>query len=404
MEYKYSKSPKFYLYIITISQFFCLSLWFSSNALKDQFKILYNLSTFDLAIFSMVTIIGFVFFGLLISLFNIADILSGKVLFFVCAILGSITNLLASLSPNFILFLLFRFMTGGAIAGVYPIGMKLAASHFKEGRGFAIGLVVAAVIAGSGLPYLFNLIGIPSYVIVTSFASVLALIGGILVVLFVETGPYTGAKTTFSLSNIQKIIKSKSLLYANFGYFGHMWELYAFWIFCPIALAASYNAKYVDNQLLFFSASGFLIFVFGSLGSIYGGKVADSIGRTKFNIIMLTGSGFSSIIFGFFISNPFLLLIISLFWGLTVVPDSPQYSAMISELADEHLIGTALTIQTAIGFSVTLITVSYVPILEAVYGWGPSFLILIFGPLIGITSMLLLRKHPDKVKIASGLG
>ena len=389
------------LFILTLAQFFSLSLWFSANAVKDQYAALYNLTNTDLALYSIITIVGFVVFGFISSILNLADVIRPKNFFTISAIFGGIANIFTSVAPDFNWFLVFRFLTGAAIAGVYPIGMKLVSSHYKENRGLAIGILVSAVISGSGLPYIFNIFGAPSYILVAIFSSSISILGGLLVYKFVTEGPYM-SKGSLSITNVNKLIKSKPFIYANVGYFGHMWELYAFWIFGPLILGYSYNLLYDNDQLLFFSLSGFSIFIAGALGSIYGGKLSDTFGRTKFNIIMLSLSGLSSIIFGLFIKQPFLLLLVALVWGLTIVPDSPQYSAMITELVEESLVGTALTIQTAIGFTVSLITIFLVPLIETLYGWGNSLLILVLGPITGIIAMLLLRKHPESIKIANG--
>jgi MFS family permease len=396
------ENTKLILLSLTLATFFSLSMWFSSNAVKDQISELYDLTNIDLALYSIVTIIGFALAGTLFSIFNLPDILRPRNFFIYSTVAGSIFNFLAVLSPNFLLFLVFRFLTGASIAGVYPVAMKLTASHFKENRGFSIGVMVSAVIAGSGLPYIFNLFGTPDYLLLTLLTSILSLIGGFIVFQLVTEGPYIGKKSKFSLTNLKTLLKSKSFMYANLGYFGHMWELYAAWVFVPVVLAYSYNLLFFTNQLLFFSLSSFFIFALGALGSVYGGRLADSMGRTKFNIIMLVSSGLSGVLFGFFVNEPLILLIIALFWGLTIVPDSAQYSTMITELVDESLIGTALTIQTAVGFSITLITIYLIPVIQNSFGWENSFFILSLGPIIGILAMILLRRQPDSINIANG--
>lgn len=209
---KQEYSSKTNLMVLTISTFFCLSLWFSANAVKDQFTDLYSLESTDLGLYSIVTIIGFVVFGIFSSVINLPDIIRPRNLFVFSSFLGAIFNLLASLSPNFSFFLFFRFLTGGSIAGIYPIGMKLTASHYKEERGFAIGLMVSAVILGSGLPYIFNIFGSPNYVVITLISSVLSIVGGIFIFIFVSEGPYIGKELKFSLTNMKKIIKLKPFL------------------------------------------------------------------------------------------------------------------------------------------------------------------------------------------------
>ena len=182
-----------------------------------------------------------------------------------------------------------------------------------------------------------------------------------------------------------------------------MWELYAFWIWIPRFLEEAYSqSNSAGNAILYVSLGTFLIFISGALGNMAGGKISDSIGRTKFNIIMLSISGISSLIIGFFLNNLIFALLIAILWGLTIVPDSPQYSAMISELSDPAYIGTTLAIQTSLGFALTNISIWLLPILVNLVGWQFGFIFLVIGPLFGIFSLIQLRKEDDSIKIAQG--
>lgn len=397
------KSKPLILTIISISLLFSITVWFSANAITPQLINLWNLNPVNLALLSIILIIGFVIGGFFYSLFNLPDIIKTPLFFSFNALLAALGNFLAALSPNFTFFVTFRFITGVFLAGVYPTSMKLISSWYKRNRGFAIGILLGALTAGSGLPFIFNLTGLPNWRILLSLTSLLALIGSILIFLFIKEGPHLVQGAKFKISNIKELFSKKSVRYANYSYFGHMWELYAFWVWIPKFLQEVHSRTNPGIDVnIYFSLGTFLVFICGALGNIIGGKVADKIGRTKFNILMLAISGTSSLMIGFFLQNYILALVVAVIWGLTVVPDSPQYSAMISELSDPAFVGTALAIQTAIGFAISNITIWLLPIIVELIGWTFGFAFLVFGPIFGIISLIQLRKEPDSEKIALG--
>ncbi|MFW9819788.1 MAG: MFS transporter [Candidatus Thorarchaeota archaeon] len=397
------KSKPLILTIVSVSLLFSLTIWFSANAITPQLVNLWNLNQFDISILSMTLIIGFVIGGLIYSISNLPDLIKTPIFLGFNAFFGALTNLFAALSASFLWFIIFRFITGFFLAGVYPTSMKLISSWFKRNRGLAIGILLGALTAGSGLPYLFNLIQIPSWRILLSFSSLLSLIGAVLVFLFIQEGSHVSRGAKFKFSNIKILLKKRSMKFANFSYFGHMWELYAFWVWIPRFLEEVYSQSYpADDATLYFSLGTFLIFISGALGNMVGGKIADNIGRTKFNIIMLIFSGVSSLIIGFTLYNPILALVIAIIWGMTIVPDSPQYSAMISELSDPVYIGTSLAIQTSIGFALTNISIWLLPFFVDLIGWQFGFMFLVIGPLFGIYSLIQLRRENDSIKIAQG--
>jgi len=397
------KSKPLILATVSISLLFTVTVWFSANAITPQLKNLWNLNEADLALLSTILIIGFVIGGFIFSVFNLPDIFKTPLFFSFNALLAALANFCAIFSPNFIVFISFRFMTGFFLAGVYPTSMKLISSWYKRNRGFAIGILLGALTSGSGLPYIFNLTGLPNWRILLSISSLLALIGSVLILLFIKEGPHLVKGAKFKFSNIKELFSKKSIRYANYAYFGHMWELYAFWVWIPAFLKEVHfrtNPRIDVN--FYFSLGTFLIFLSGALGNIVGGKVADKIGRSKFNILMSVISGVSSLVIGFFLDNYILALVIAVIWGLTIVPDSPQYSAMISELSDPAYIGTSLAIQTAIGFAISNITIWLLPIIVELIGWTFGFSFLVIGPIFGIISLVKLRREPDSEKIALG--
>ncbi len=301
----------------------------------------------------------------------------------------------------------FRFLTGLAIAAVYPIGVKLIAGWFRRDRGLAVGVLVGGLTLGSALPYLFRAVGVYADLAwrpTVALASVAALGGAVLVGLLGRTGPFDVPAERFSPSVALAAIREPAVRLANIGYLGHMWELFAMWTWIPLFLLAAFAAAGVDDVALA-SLAAFLVVAAGGIGCIVAGAFADRIGRTTVTIAAMAVSGTCAIACGLLFGSPApIVFAVALVWGITVVADSAQFSSAVSELAPPGTAGSALSLQVAIGFlltSVTIIVLGLTDTMDAT-AWRIGFAILALGPLVGIIAMWRLRRLPEARKMASG--
>lgn len=301
-----------------------------------------------------------------------------------------------------------RFLTGMALAGVYPPGMKMIAGWFRAGRGFAIGVLVGAIAVGSALPHLLRAVGggIDRPRLVLFQAAVLGVVGGLLV-LRIDEGPYQSPVAPFDPHAVERILRDRGTLLANVGYFGHMFELFAVWTWIPVYLIASFRAGGTTGTASL-RLAGLLAFgtiAIGGAGAIVAGFAADRWGRTTVTSVSMVGSGLCCLaagpLFGAALATvvPFCLL-----WGFLIVADSAQFSACVTELAEASYVGTALTLQTALGFLLTAATIQFVPFVVDVVGWRWAFAPLAIGPAVGTIAMLYLRTLPEAKRLAGGRG
>jgi len=376
-----------------------MSLWFSGSAVVPALSAEWHLSPSQISWIAIAVQLGFVAGTLISATLNLPDIISTRHLLAISAFLGAAVNVVFGLyvhDPATAIIL--RFATGVCLAGVYPPGMKIMATWFRERRGMALGVLVGALTLGKATPYLVNALGSANWRSNVLFVSLLAAIGGLIVLFFVEDGPYALPPAKFDMSQIVRVFGNRGVRLASFGYFGHMWELYAMWIWIPVMIRASVASHNGDPRLA--EVGSFIVIGAGAIGCVVAGLIADRVGRTLVTSWAMAISGTCCLVIGFLYGgNPFVLLFVAATWGATVVADSAQFSSCVTELGDPQYIGTALTVQMCIGFLLTNISIELVP---KVGDWRYAFMILAAGPLFGVISMLRLRGLPEAVKIAHG--
>ena len=391
--------------LLAIAQALAMSLWFSASAVAPQLAVEWGLTPSQQSWMTMAVQVGFVAGAIVSAIFNLSDRYSARMLFGVSSLVAAAANSgLILLDGQTSTAIALRFVTGFALAGVYPPGMKLVATWCNEDRGLGIGILVGALTVGKAIPHLINGLfgpdGMPPWTMVIGITSVQALVAAVLSLAAIRTGPYLARSAPFDFRFAARALSHVPTRLANYGYLGHMWELYAMWTWAPIFLIASYQAAgwSVSSARI----AGFGAVAAGGLGGVVAGALADRYGRTLITSASLVVSGCCCAVVGLAFGNPAVATAICLVWGFAVVADSAQFSAAVSELTDPRYVGTALTIQTSMGFLLTLVTIGLLPTALGLIGWRWAFLILIPGPIFGITSMMKLRRMPESEVMAGG--
>jgi MFS family permease len=390
------------LALLSLAELLGMSLWFSASAVVPALRLEWKLDDSSAGWLTIAVQLGFVFGTLLSAMLNLPDVFKVRYLFAISAVAGALSNAAFGVfAHNAQTGIALRFLTGMFLAGVYPPGMKIMATWFKRSRGMALGVLVGALTLGKASPYLVNGLGSTDWRQNIFFISLLAVVGGLIVLLFVRDGPHALPAAKFDWKQAIAVFSNRGVRLASFGYFGHMWELYAMWVWIPVMIRASLTVSRASPAAA--EIASFLVIGCGAVGCVAAGLLADRLGRTVITSWAMAISGSCCLLIGFlFGGSPLLLLLVAAIWGATVVADSAQFSACVTELGDPQYVGTALTMQTCIGFLLTTISIKLIPYFVSALGWQYAFAILAPGPLFGVLAMLRLRSLPEAAKIAHG--
>jgi len=392
------------LILLSLTLVLSMSTWFSASAVIPQLRTAWHLTPALAAWLTIAVQLGFVAGALVSSLLNISDVIAPRHVVFGGSIGAAIANGLLHVAGGSSVGLLLRFFTGVFLAGIYPPALKLMSTWFRTGRGNALGILVGALVVGTAIPHLLNGLGGLDWRIVISGTSALTLAGGIIAEFAVHEGPFPFPRATFDPRQAGRVFANRGVRLASLGYFGHMWELYAMYAWFLAFFSAHRLARGLPGGPVPAYAT-FAVIASGGVGCWIGGLSGDRWGRTRTTALMMTISAACALIIGFLFDAPsWVVLAVGLVWGFTIVADSAQFSTMVTELADQAYVGTAVTLQLAIGFTLTVATIWLIPALVAIAGWRLAFAFLAPGPVLGVLAMLRLKASPEAVKIAGGAG
>jgi MFS family permease len=378
------------LALLGFAELLGMSLWFSASAVTPQLRSIWGLTAAEAAWLTTIVQLGFVCGTAVAAVLNLADVIPAGRLFSVCALFGAGVNAAILAAPGYPSALVLRFLTGFFLAGVYPPAMKMTATWFRSQRGLAIGVIVGALTVGKAIPYLVRAIPHVGLRPVVLTSSVGAVIAALLVTAGYRDGPFPFTSRPFSWKHVGDVVRVREWRLATASYLGHMFELYAFWTWIPSFLSASVAAnaggRFRAPRLI--SLLAFATIAIGGLGSVWGGLFADKRGRERLVSISLFMSGSCCLLSGILFGRPIWILgALAMTWGFFVIADSAQFSTLVTESVPPHTVGTALTVQTSLGFLLTMLPMQLVPLIAQRAGWRWGFAILALGPVAGIAAI-----------------
>jgi len=390
--------------LIAVAELLGMSPWFTGSAAAAALTARWGLTAAQVAGLTTAVQLGFVAGTAGSALLNLADVIPARRLFAWSAVAAALANAAGLLAPSYAALLLTRALTGACLAGVYPPAMKMAATWFVARRGVAVGAVVGALTVGKAAPYLWAVVPHAALALVVGTASVAALLAAVLVGVGYVDGPHAFPARPFSLGRVAEVLRSHRWRLATAGYLGHMAELYSYWTWIPAFLAASAVAAAGRPEAARAPWVGVLSFAtvaVGGIGCLWGGIVADRIGRARLAMGAMAVSGACALAIGLtFGRSPWLWGPLALCWGFFVIADSAQFSVLVTESVPPHAVGTALTVQVCLGFLLTTVTIQAIPPLVAWVGWPGAFALLAVGPMFGIAALRRLSEGPAESRAA----